>query len=105
MWSLARSVSKSLVPDHPVSGVVLLEASKGGMKVGRIKDPLYQDPNLGLPHLPSSYLLRPLILEMKNHAIVEAISLDQAKRSQAVGFGAKSRKPKSPKLQTLSPEP
>ena len=36
------------------------KASKGGMKVGRIKDPLYEDPLLGLPHLPSSYLLRPL---------------------------------------------
>ena len=37
-----------------------LQASKGRMKVGRIKDPLYRDSYLGLPHLPSSYLLRPL---------------------------------------------
>ena len=30
------------------------------MNVGRIKDPSYQHPYLGLPHVPSSYLLRPL---------------------------------------------
>ena len=59
-------MGKSLVPDHPVSGVVL---------------------------------------EMNNQAIVEAMSLNQAKRSQAVGFGVKSPKPKNPKPQTLGPEP
>ena len=31
------------------------EASKGGMKVGRIKDPLCKDCYLGISHLPSSY--------------------------------------------------
>ena len=29
------------------------------MKVGRIKDPLYEDYYLGISHLPSSHLLRP----------------------------------------------
>ena len=32
------------------------EASKGGMRVGRIKDPLYKDSQMGLGHLPSSHL-------------------------------------------------
>ena len=31
------------------------------MKVGRIKDPLYEDSYLGISHLPSSHLLRPPI--------------------------------------------
>ena len=35
------------------------EASKGGMKAGRIKDPLYKDYYLGISHLPSPHLLRP----------------------------------------------
>ena len=34
------------------------EASKGGMKVGRIKDPLYRDYYLGTSYLPSSHLFR-----------------------------------------------
>ena len=34
------------------------EASEGGMKVGRIKDPLYKDYDLGISHLPSPHLLR-----------------------------------------------
>ena len=37
------------------------EASKGGMKAGRIKDPLYKDYYLGISHLPSPHLLRPPI--------------------------------------------
>ena len=39
--------------------VPISEASKGGMKVGRIKDLLYKDSYLGIFHLPSSHLLRP----------------------------------------------
>ena len=35
------------------------EASKGGMKAGRIKDPLYKDYYLRISHLPSPHLLRP----------------------------------------------
>ena len=35
------------------------EAPKGGMKVGRIKDPLYKDYYWGISHLPSPHLLRP----------------------------------------------
>ena len=35
------------------------EASKGGMKAGRIKDPLYKDYYLGISQLPSPYLLKP----------------------------------------------
>ena len=37
-----------------------MEASKGGTKVGRMKDPLYKDSYLGINPLPSSYLSRPL---------------------------------------------
>ena len=40
-------------------GVKFSEACKGGMKVGRIKDPLHKDVYLGISHLPSSHLLRP----------------------------------------------
>ena len=39
---------------------LLLEASKGGTKVSRMKDPLYKDSYLRLPHLPSSYRCRPV---------------------------------------------
>ena len=41
--------------------LVFSEASKGGMEVGRIKDPLEKDSYLGVSqsHLPSSRLLRP----------------------------------------------
>ena len=38
------------------------------MKVGRIKDPLYEDDYLGISHLPSSHLLRPS--ETQDHAFV-----------------------------------
>ena len=33
--------------------------SKGGMKVGRIEDPLHKDSSLGVSHLPSPQLWRP----------------------------------------------
>ena len=39
--------------------VIQLEASKGGMQVGRIKEPI-KHPYLGLPHQRSSHLSRPL---------------------------------------------
>ena len=41
------------------SGASYSEAPKGGMKVGRIKDPLYKDHYWGISHLPSPHLLRP----------------------------------------------
>ena len=51
---------------RPKHSSTSLEASKGGMKVGRIKDPLYKDSILGLPHLPSSHLLRPPTSELRS---------------------------------------
>ena len=36
------------MPSWREASVRLLEASKGGMKVGRIKDPLYKDSYFGI---------------------------------------------------------
>ena len=57
-----RAISKfQTAPLVEESAALRLEASKSGIKVGRMKDPLHRDPYLGLPHLPSSYLLGPPI--------------------------------------------
>ena len=70
LW-LSMQLSKSFmgvfaVPPGRVLYVFVIkflfsETSKGGMKVGRMKDPLYKDSYLGISHLPSSHLRSPLI--------------------------------------------
>ena len=54
--------SKPPTPDSPKASSLahqnLLfssEASRGGMKVGRTKDPFYKDHYLGIAHLPSGF--------------------------------------------------
>ena len=55
----ATGKSEPSYSSHALSQLSHSEASEGGMKVGRIEDPLYKDSYLGIFHLPSSHLLRP----------------------------------------------